>query len=75
MKIKKSVLNQKITLFYSKLKEKIKINLTLKKIKKNQGGDYLTTIQRIKKIDSIYKTITLQNGQIIKMEDIYEIEQ
>ena len=41
----------------------------------NQKLLYLTTIQRIKKIDSIYQTITLQNGQIIKMEDIYEIEQ
>ena len=58
---KKSVLNQKLLYF--------------KKNQKKSGGDYLTTIQRIKKIDSIYKTITLQNGQIIKMEDIYEIEQ
>ena len=58
---KKSVLNQKL-LYFIETKEKIKIT-------------YFTTIQRIKKIDSIYKTITLQNGQIIKMEDIYEIEQ
>lgn len=68
----KSILNQKL-LYFIETKEKIKL-LTSKKSKKS-GGDYLTTIQRIKKIDSIYKTITLQNGQIIKMEDIYEIEQ
>ena len=67
---KKSILNQKLLYFI----EKIKITY-FKKDQKKSGGDYLTTIQRIKKIDSIYQTITLQNGQIIKMEDIYEIEQ
>ena len=70
---KKSILNQKL-LYFIETKEKIKITY-FKKNQKKSGGDYLTTIQRIKKIDSIYKTITLQNGQIIKMEDIYEIEQ
>ena len=70
---KKSILNQKL-LYFIETKEKIKITY-FKKDQKKSGGDYLTTIQRIKKIDSIYKTITLQNGQIIKMEDIYEIEQ
>ena len=70
---KKSILNQKL-LYFIETKEKIKITY-FKKNQKKSGGDYLTTIQRIKKIDSIYQTITLQNGQIIKMEDIYEIEQ
>ena len=60
--------------YFIETKEKIKITY-FKKDQKKSGGDYLTTIQRIKKIDSIYQTITLQNGQIIKMEDIYEIEQ
>ena len=63
---KKSILNQKL-LYFIETKEKIKITYFKK--------DQKTTIQRIKKIDSIYQTITLQNGQIIKMEDIYEIEQ
>lgn len=70
---KKSILNQKL-LYFIETKEKDK-NYLLQKRSKKIGGDYLTTIQRIKKIDSIYQTITLQNGQIIKMEDIYEIEQ
>ena len=70
---KKSILNQKL-LYFIETKEKIKITY-FKKDQKKSGGNYLTTIQRIKKIDSIYQTITLQNGQIIKMEDIYEIEQ
>ena len=70
---KKSILNQKL-LYFIETKEKIKITY-FKKDQKKSGGDYLTTIQRIKKVDSIYQTITLQNGQIIKMEDIYEIEQ
>ena len=70
---KNSILNQKLV-YFIETKEKIKITY-FKKDQKKSGGDYLTTIQRIKKIDSIYQTITLQNGQIIKMEDIYEIEQ
>ena len=61
---KKSILNQKL-LYFIETKEKIKITY-FKKDQKKSGGDYLTTIQRIKKIDSIYQTITLQNGQIIK---------
>ena len=70
---KLSILNQKL-LYFIETKEKVKI-IYFKKDQKKSGGDYLMTIQRIKKIDLIYKTITLQNGQIIKIEDIYEIEQ
>lgn len=70
---KQQILNQKLN-YFIETKEKVKITY-FKKDARKAGGDYLTTIQRIKKIDSIYKTITLQNGQIIKMEDIYEIEQ
>ena len=70
---KQQILNQKLN-YFKETKEKVKITY-FKKDARKAGGDYLTTIQRIKKIDSIYKTITLQNGQIIKMEDIYEIEQ
>ena len=70
----KKELDENKLLYFIETKEKIKITY-FKKDQKKSGGDYLTTIQRIKKIDSIYKTITLQNGQIIKMEDIYEIEQ
>ena len=71
--IKLSILNQKL-LYFIETKEKVKITY-FKKDQKKSGGDYLMIIQRIKKIDLIYKTITLQNGQIIKIEDIYEIEQ
>ncbi len=70
---KQSVLNQKL-LHSIETKEEIKITY-FKKDQKKSGGDYLMTLQSIKKIDPIYKTITLQNGQIIKIEDIYEIEQ
>ena len=61
---KKSILNQKL-LYFIETKEKIKITY-FKKDQKKSGGDYLTTIQRIKKIDSIYKTITLQNVKLLK---------
>ena len=70
---KLSISNQKL-LYFIETKEKVKITY-FKKDQKKSGGDYLMIIQRIKKIDLIYKTITLQNGQIIKIEDIYEIEQ
>lgn len=39
------------------------------------GGEYLDIIGKIKKIDFIYKKITLDNKQAIEIKDIYNIEQ
>lgn len=69
---KQQILNQKLN-YFIETKEKIKITY-FKKDSRKAGGSYLTMIQSIKKIDMNNKTIMLQNKQIIKISDIYEIE-
>ena len=61
---KKSILNQKL-LYFIETKEKIKITY-FKKDQKKSGGDYLTTIQRIKKIDSIYQQLLFKMVKLLK---------
>lgn len=70
---KRILLDQKLK-YYLKTKETIKITY-FKKDKKKLGGCYLTIEQSIKKIDEIYKTVTLNNQQIIDIEDIYDLEE
>lgn len=41
---------------------------------KKSGGAYITTIGRIKRLDGIQRIVLLENGNIIPIEDILEIE-
>lgn len=70
---KRILLDQKLK-YYLKTKETIKITY-FKKDKVKSGGCYLTIEQSIKKIDEIYKTITLSNQQMISIGDIYDLEE
>lgn len=70
---KRMLLDQKLN-HYLKTKEIIKITY-FKKDKEKTSGCYFTVEQSIKKIDEIYKTITLNNQQIIAIEDIYDLEE
>lgn len=70
---KRIILDQKLN-YYSKTKEIIKITY-FKKDKERTGGCYCTIEQSIKKMDEIYKTITLNNQQIIAIDDIYDLEE
>ena len=40
---------------------------------KKQGGKYETTTELVKKIDDIKNIIILNDGKVIRMEDIIEI--
>lgn len=70
---KRILLDQKLK-YYFKTKETIKITY-FKEDKTKSGGCYMTIEQSIKKIDEIYKTVTLSNQQIIAIEDIYNLEE
>lgn len=70
---KRILLDQKLK-HYLKTKEIIKITY-FKKDKEKTSGSYCIIEQSIKKIDEIYKTITLNNQQIIAVEDIYDLEE
>ena len=44
-----------------------------KKDEKKAGGEYVTTKGYVKKIDILERKILMEDGQILKMDDIYEI--
>ena len=46
-----------------------------KKDETKTGGCYLSITQSIKRIDELYKTVILNNQQIIAIEDIYDLEE
>lgn len=41
---------------------------------KKAGGTYVRTKGYVKKIDAIKRKIIMKNGEILKMDDVYEIE-
>ncbi|MBE6004945.1 MAG: YolD-like family protein [Lachnospiraceae bacterium] len=45
-----------------------------KKDEKKAGGEYITTKGYVKKVDTIKRKIFLEDGEILEMDDIYEIE-
>lgn len=42
---------------------------------KQKRGCYLSIMQSVKRIDELYKTVILNNQQIIAIEDIYDLEE
>ena len=55
-------------------REMIKITY-FKKDETKTGGCYLSIMQSVKRIDELYKTVILNNQQIIAIEDIYDLEE
>lgn len=70
---KRMLLDQKLKHFL-KTKEMIKITY-FKKDETKTGGCYLSIMQSVKRIDELYKTVILNNQQIITIEDIYDLEE
>ena len=40
---------------------------------RKNGGAYLCAVGRVRKIDPFLRTVVFENGQVIAMDDIYEI--
>ena len=70
---KRMLLDQKLKHFL-KTQEMIKITY-FKKDETKTGGCYLSIMQSVKRIDELYKTVILNNQQIIAIEDIYDLEE
>ena len=70
---KRMLLDQKLKHFL-KTQEMIKITY-FKKEETKTGGCYLSIMQSVKRIDELYKTVILNNQQIIAIEDIYDLEE
>ena len=70
---KRMLLDQKLKHFL-KTQEMIKITY-FKKDETKTEGCYLPIMQSVKRIDELYKTVILNNQQIIAIEDIYDLEE
>lgn len=66
------ILNDKINYLGKNLSEEVTICHFVKDIEK-EGGQYINTTGKIKKIDSVYKSIKLADNTIIYMDDIVDI--
>lgn len=67
--------NEKLNYIIKHLDKNIIVSVTyFEKDKKKQGGSYKTIKGIIKKIDDSRKTIKMQTGEIIKIEELKKIE-
>lgn len=67
--------NEKLNYIMRHLDKNIIVSVTyFEKDKKKQGGSYKTIKGMIKKIDDSRKTIEMQTGEIIKIEELKKIE-
>ena len=67
--------NEKLNYITKHLDKNIIVSVTyFEKDKKKQGGSYKTIKGIIKKIDDFRKTIEMQTGEIIKIEELKKIE-
>ena len=67
--------NEKLNYIMKHLDKNIIVSVTyFEKDKKKQGGSYKTIKGIIKKIDDFRKTIEMQTGEIIKIEELKKIE-
>lgn len=67
--------NEKLNYIMRHLDKNIIVSVTyFEKDKKKQGGSYKTIKGMIKKIDDSRKTIEMQTGEIIKIEELKNIE-
>lgn len=70
----KETLNNKINYLLDNMENSnYKITYFEKDLKKN-GGKYITTFEKIKKIDLITQILILKNKAKINLDDIYDIE-
>ena len=65
-------INKKLSYIKQNLSQQVSITFFVKDVKK-QGGKYETTTELVKKIDDIKNIIILNDGKVIRMEDIIEI--
>ena len=67
--------NEKLNYIMKHIDKNIIVSVTyFEKDKKKQGGSYKTIKGIIKKIDDFRKTIEMQTGEIIKIEELKKIE-
>lgn len=70
-----NILNEKLSILQKNIKNKPNVTFTyFVKDEKKSGGKYIKITSSIKSIDLVNRFIKLTNNQIIKIENIYNIE-
>ena len=70
-----TILNEKLSILQKNIKNKPNVTFTyFVKDEKKSGGKYINIPSSIKRIDLVNRFIKLTNNQIIKIENIYNIE-
>lgn len=70
----KNIINNKLQLIQSKIKDKPSVNITyFIPDNKKSGGKYITINKCIKRIDNIYKQIFFTDKSCVNIDDIIEI--
>lgn len=73
--LRKEELNEHLHLLKTLLVQKPQVSITyFVPDARKKGGSYLTITGTITKIDEIQRQITMENGTMIPVDDIYEIE-
>lgn len=70
-----SLLNGKIQILQDEIKSRPSITVTyFVPDKKKDGGEYVTANGNIKRIDEIERIITFEDGKVITIDDVIEIQ-
>ena len=73
--IRKEELNEHLQLIRTQLMQKSQVNITyFVPDTKKEGGAYFTITGTIRKIEEIRHQVIMENGTVIPMNNIYEIE-
>ena len=71
----KAMLDIKQQILMEVISDHPQANITFFKAdEKKSGGEYMTVVGKIKKVDSIERMLVLMNGQSIPVDDILDIE-
>ena len=72
----KKELNHKLQILKKKIKEEPEVKITyFVPDDKKDGGVYLTTTGRIKKIDEYKREILMKNGVLVPIDEIIKVEE
>ena len=71
----KAMLDMKQQILMEVISDHPQANITFFKAdEKKSGGEYMTVVGKIKKVDSIERMLVLMNGQSVPVDDILDIE-
>lgn len=70
-----SILNAKIQILTDEIKSRPNVSVTyFVPDKKKAGGEYVTVVGSVKRIDDVERTLTFTDNKVIRIDDIIDID-